>query len=478
MKRNFTPFFFSILLLGSFTATAQIQENFNTRDLLLPHQVKGYLQDRCWVFTGIDVTGTQVIEGDGSLITTTDALNGYSSIYTPVLDVPGNITITFNYAVTTSFAPGEKKIISVYLTDEYFTKAGEPIEVKEITNAVAGEVYSISFSKFPVGSGPYRVLVHIESENGSSQLIIDEFTTDAPQYYLTGCSAAPVAIPDEFSGTKDYTASGDVTVNDYDPNSLGFTSYLTRNSDHGNVDLLPDGTFTFTANPGFTGSSTTFYYQICNWGSPELCSEEVMVVITFPGGQTLPVSLINFQATFDEATKAVSLIWTTNFEQNNERFDIERSFNGLEWEVVGSVPGAHTSGNVINYSFSDKVSKVAMARNDLYYRLKQVDTDGKFSYTKILIVRVYNTKNINSISVTPNPVQNDINVSLSMNQDAFASFKVYNASGVEMLRKTGKLKTGQQNFILEGSSQLTPGMYFLEVIVNGKERMIVKLLKE
>ncbi|WP_126969953.1 Ig-like domain-containing protein [Gynurincola endophyticus] len=479
MKRNFTLLFSIFLMLTSLSIQAQINENFNSRPGVSVYDVKGHLQNGCWVFSGVEMNATSPVEGDGSLVTTSSASNTFSSIYTPVLDVPGNITVTFTYRVDQAFAPGEKKIVSVYLTDDYFTYAGEPIQVMEISNPTVGQTYTANFSKFPVGSGGYRVLILVESVNGNTALNIDQVTTSAPLFYLTGCSASPVAVPDNIGGNNDRTATGDVSLNDYDPNGLGFTVYMIQNSVNGHVNLNTNGTFTFTPNPGFTGNSTTFTYQICNWGSPELCSEEVTVVINFPPGDgILPVSLINFQGSMKEDGKGVQLSWTTNFEQKSDYFDVERSFNGTEWTSVGKVQAAGNSSIVKKYVFNDELGKITMARNDLYYRLKQVDDDGKFSYTKILVVRVYNSKNINSIAVTPNPVKNDINVTIDMTEDAYGSFKVYNAAGVEVLRKSGKLKLGTQNITIENSSSLTPGLYFLEVIVNGKERMIVKLMKD
>lgn len=466
-------------MLGSLNLHAQINENFNSREALSVYDVKGYLQNRCWIFNGIEMNASSPIEGDGSLVTVPNSF-GFSSIYTPVLDVPGNISVSFKYAVDQNFVAGEKKIVTVYLTDDFSTIAGAPIGVLEITNAVIGQTYTANFSKTPVGSGGYRVLILIESENGSTPLIIDEVTTSAPTYYLTGCNATPIAIADTITGANDYTASGDVTVNDYDPNGLGFTVYMIDNSFDGTVTLNTNGTFSFVPNPGFNGRSTTFTYQICNWGLPELCSEIVTVVINFPNNKDglLPVSLINFQGTLREDGKGVHLSWRTNFEQNNKHFEVERSFNGIEWTTVGTVKGAGNSSVVVNYEFDDQLGKITMARNDLYYRLKQVDEDGKYKYTKILVVRIYNTKNINSIAATPNPVVNDINVTIDLTEDAYGSFKVYNATGVEVLRKSGKLKRGSQTITIENSNTLPAGMYFLEVIINGKERMVIKLMKD
>ena len=113
----------------------------------------------------------------------------------------------------------------------------------------------------------------------------------------------------------------------------------------------------------------------------------------------------------------------------------------------------------------------------MYYRLKQVDFDGKFSYTKVLVVRVYRTKTLQSLSVTPNPAINDIKVNVQLNENAYIVLKVANSSGIEVVRKTTRGSNGSNSFSLEGTNRLQAGVYFLEVIVNSNERMMVKLIK-
>ena len=113
----------------------------------------------------------------------------------------------------------------------------------------------------------------------------------------------------------------------------------------------------------------------------------------------------------------------------------------------------------------------------MYYRLKQVDIDGKATYTKVLVVRVYRTKSFQSLSVTPNPAINDIKVNVQLNENSYIVMKVANSNGVEVVRKTTRGSLGSNTFGLEGTSHLQAGIYFLEVIVNSNERMMVKLIK-
>ena len=82
------------------------------------------------------------------------------------------------------------------------------------------------------------------------------------------------------------------------------------------------------------------------------------------------------------------------------------------------------------------------------------------------------------VSVTPNPVKNDISVNVQLNENSYVVMKIVNTEGNEMMRKSQRVEEGQNSFVMDGSNKLSPGMYFLEVTVNSKDRMIAKLLKE
>jgi stage V sporulation protein SpoVS len=82
------------------------------------------------------------------------------------------------------------------------------------------------------------------------------------------------------------------------------------------------------------------------------------------------------------------------------------------------------------------------------------------------------------VSVTPNPAINDIAVTTQLNETSYVAMKIFDASGVVVLNKALKAGAGANSFIMEGSSHLQPGSYMLDVTVNSKERMMVKLIKE
>ena len=266
--------------------------------------------------------------------------------------------------------------------------------------------------------------------------------------------------------------------NDSDPNGDHFSAYLVNPSPDGTVVLNTNGSFTFTPNPTFTGSSTNFTYKICDNGFGVLCSNDATVQINFQGsGGILPVSLVEFNGLYKNDGK-VELNWVTTFEQNSDRFEIERSFDGITWQKVGTEKAQGVSTGRKSYSFIDEAGRNVAIKKDLYYRLKQIDLDNKAAFSRILIVRVYNTHSLKMISVTPNPAKNDIAVNVQLNESSYIVMKVVSSNGVEVMKKAVKANAGANSYILDGTSKLQRGMYVLEVIVNSKDRMVVSLLKE
>ena len=97
---------------------------------------------------------------------------------------------------------------------------------------------------------------------------------------------------------------------------------------------------------------------------------------------TLSVHFASFSAAFSNGN--VQPVWSTSAEINNSYFDIEFSTNGRSWNRIGSVKAAATNNTLNNYMFTHKNVNGAIAS----YRLKQVDKDGKYDYSTVVVVRI------------------------------------------------------------------------------------------
>ena len=467
---------FCILIVTGLLVTgtmAQVTENFNTRNGVALTQLKGYLQSHCWTIPDFDVTSSNIDSHGwlmpGAVISATQ----HTGIYTPSLDVPGNINISFNWQFDQAFEKGTRRWVKVYLTDpnNIIVTRLDSFECLPVT---AKSTYTYNKSFAGIQAGIYKVFLNYQGIGGTARIAIDQLVFSAPLHYAEGCNTSPIAENDNIIGLPDHTASGLVTANDRDADKDHINAYLINNSPDGKVVLHGDGSFTFTPNPGFTGHSTSFTYKVCDNGYGRLCSPDATVKLQFPDEA---VSLSDFAGLYNDGGEVV-LKWATGFEFNSNRFEIERSLNGRKWSTAGTVKAQGTSSVKKVYEFNDEVGRNTALKKDLYYRLKQVDNEGKVAVSRLLVVRVYNTPNVKMVSVTPNPAKNDISVTAQLNTSSYVAMKILNADGAIVMNKMSKFEAGANSFIMVGSSNLLPGAYTLDVTVNSKERMMVKLIKE
>ncbi|WP_207511877.1 Ig-like domain-containing protein [Longitalea luteola] len=459
-------------LLGT-ANQAQVTENFNSRNGVALSQLKGYLQNHCWTLPDLDITGANTQTNGWLVPKSTITANQHTGVYTPVLDVADKIKISFTYQFDKAFEKGTRRWVKIYLTDpnNIVVKQLDSLSCTQIT---PGSLYNYERTFTLSQPGIYKVYLNYQGTGGTSRIAIDEFAVSAPLHYADGCNTSPVAVNDHITGLPDHTATGMVTVNDADADSDHINAYLIATSPDGKVELRGDGSFTFTPNADFTGNTTSFTYKVCDNGYGRLCSENATVKLIFPDE---PISLNDFAGLYNDGGQ-VLLKWATGYEFNSNRFEIERSIDGRKWQTAGTVKaqGRSTERNI--YSFYDEVGKNTALKKDLYYRLKQYDNMGKVATSRLLVVRVLNTPAVKMVSVTPNPAKNDISVTTQLNESSYVALKILNANGAIVMNKTSKADAGAHNFIMEGSSNLQPGAYTLDVTVNSKERMMVKLIKE
>lgn len=182
----------------------------------------------------------------------------------------------------------------------------------------------------------------------------------------------------------------------------------------------------------------------------------------------LPVVLKYFTAEVEH--KAVRLDWATYTELNNERFIIERSVDGEHFEVIGEVPGAGNSTRTVRYHLYDTNPDFGLN----YYRLKQVDYDGKFEYFDLQSVQFNNVKK--HIRIKGNPVKDELKYELFYEKNDKALVQLTDISG-KVITTQKVLNKQHISHQLLNVSHLEHGMYFLQLIVEGKPIGIQKIMK-
>lgn len=185
--------------------------------------------------------------------------------------------------------------------------------------------------------------------------------------------------------------------------------------------------------------------------------------ITGPTNAALPVNLLSFSAKrLHEAQ--VDLYFSTASEKNNKGFEIERSEDGFDFKNIGFVKGVGNSQTMKYYSFSDANA----VQDNLYYRLKQVDEDGRFEYSKIIKVE-RNDALSPLFSIHYQPGFNGLN--LHINSLDAVSGKLYSQSGT--LLKELNLNNGWQSVDMSGFAK---GAYLLEITERGGKKQVEKVL--
>ncbi len=186
----------------------------------------------------------------------------------------------------------------------------------------------------------------------------------------------------------------------------------------------------------------------------------------------LPVSFLSF--TGKEENGLAMLKWTTGSETNNMGFEIEKSLDGNQFEKIGFVKGAGNSTQKLDYTFNDE-----QIYQNSYYRLKQIDFDGKFDYSTIIFV-LSGKHDAHPYFVFPNPVQTELQLTylLQENPDRakFTQIELLDNKGVILL--TGFNTVSELNLLINNRLATLPtGMYHL-VISDNSTRTSLKLLKK
>lgn len=174
----------------------------------------------------------------------------------------------------------------------------------------------------------------------------------------------------------------------------------------------------------------------------------------------LPVELISFNGVSKERT--INLTWATANEVNNEKFIIEAAREGEEFVGIAEIQGAGTTTEKHNYNFTHYTPGEGVN----YYRLKQIDFDGTYDYSKVVAVEM---KAPNSVVVFPNPAQDKLYVQYKHSDKNAMPPSLYDALGRKVdVQFFGN--GGQYEVNLSGN--LPRGTYWLRVEEAGEVRSI------
>jgi hypothetical protein len=185
----------------------------------------------------------------------------------------------------------------------------------------------------------------------------------------------------------------------------------------------------------------------------------------------LPISLLSFTAV--PITNAVKLNWVTETETNNDFFTIERSIDGVSFEIVTIVDGAGNSNQILEYSAYDESPYKGVS----YYRLKQTDYDGTSSYSQIEAVNFGDNSSPLQLNIQPNPSsQNTVtNIVIGGAAGKDVLVVVYNSVGEEIYSKITITGTnGDAIVAIDNTAKLSAGVYIISA--SSKNEIVRKKL--
>jgi hypothetical protein len=176
------------------------------------------------------------------------------------------------------------------------------------------------------------------------------------------------------------------------------------------------------------------------------------------GGQELPVTLIAFSGYYNQGPN--HLLWETASEINNDHFDIERMDASGSFRAIGTVKGAGTTEVQHDYTLDDKEP----LPGDNYYRLKQVDADGNFTYSDIISISTPAT-DVMTVSVSPNPVTSYVNVNFAATDSHSGILALTDVVGKTAYQEQVSLSAGITQVRIDMSAY-QPGQYFIKFTSN------------
>jgi len=184
-----------------------------------------------------------------------------------------------------------------------------------------------------------------------------------------------------------------------------------------------------------------------------------------------PVTLSSFTGVKQGSIN--KLYWTTESEMNNAGFSIERSADGKNFSTIGYVAAKTENGNSntpLNYSFNDE--KPIAGSN--YYRLKQTDRDGKYSYSSLVVLK--GEKGFYLSSLYPNPTRDALSLAITSEKAEKTTINITDMNGKLIKQLVVGLSSGENNVTLNVGS-LAAGYYTVQVINSNMEVKTQRFIK-
>jgi photosystem II stability/assembly factor-like uncharacterized protein len=240
---------------------------------------------------------------------------------------------------------------------------------------------------------------------------------------------------------------------------IGFARYYITNNFGNNwsefTENVPTGIVSFSAPTNNLG------FFVGNLG----------LILRYDDTTYVPVELISFSGFYEN--EKIILNWKTASEINNRGFEIERSIEKTDWEIIGFIEGNGTTAEINNYIFTDNLFE--NNSQYLFYRLKQLDFDGSFDYSKVVEVEVGKQHEFYLSQNYPNPFNPETNIDYNISVETLVNISLYDITGRKIKELVNEKKQpGYYTLELKGG-ELSSGIYFYRLTTNSGYTTVKKL---
>ncbi len=242
--------------------------------------------------------------------------------------------------------------------------------------------------------------------------------------------------------------------------------------EHDGIDTSGKGVMYTVSNTAISSFSVKYGATSASTSNSSRQFSLYMKGFQYPSQVILPLNLLSFTAALNN--NKTGLKWTTSAEKNVSHFTIERSYDGKNYTDIATVFAfGNTSENEKkDYSYADNV---ASAKSSIvYYRLRCIDMDGKYTYSQIRIIRLGSETSEAKVIAYPNPFANELRVTLPQQwQNKELKMELYNGNGQLIKAKTISVASQTETI---ATAELGRGLYIINV-TSGLEKVQYKVVK-
>lgn len=366
-----------------------------------------------------------------------DIANSFSTLLTQnsgtnFFDMPRNFISTENFTYFIQKVNGYDALMrhnfSSGILDTLFANPNYDIRLDDIEDDTALLRINKSLYLFNLNTGMFSLIPQSSPARYSQLTSTAVFWRDETgnhqikKYNLTNSSIEILAAgTDQFIhfgvsekylvySQNSYLAADYYTINNQSINiQIKEVTQITDSTPSGSIDIsvqnnLGSLSYSWTGDNGFTATTQDLtnlspgVYSLTVTDETN-CTAQTEVEI-FDNSSSLPVELLSFTAT--QLSKSIELTWQTAFELNNGGFNIQRSTDAQSFRNIGFIEGKGDNNSLLNYRYTDEEVYLP---GTYYYRLEQIDTDGKKDYSQIVAINFLPASHnfSEAFQITPNP---------------------------------------------------------------------------